>query len=195
MLLLTVRRYDDVKLACSDSSTFISSVCAIIPGDPRGIRRPPLKFDGKEHTPYRTALDRTLKPTRLKRLEPILEAHAERELGKLISRGHGNMCSEFGAQFSALVEKEWLNLNEVDSKRLAENVNPFVQSWRTGDWDAVKKASDGFYEIARGVVAAREEHALDPEEDPASSLLLERDHDGNPLDKYHLMYVKRCIYS
>ncbi|KAF2105622.1 cytochrome P450 [Lophiotrema nucula] len=175
-------KYEDVKNVCSDGQTFVSSVCAIIPGDPRGIRRPPLKFDGKEHTPYRTALDRTLRPAWLKCLEPLLEAHAERELGLLLKRGHGNTCSEFGAKFPALVEKEWLNLDDRDSKLLAESVNPFVQSWRTGDWGAVKRASDSFYKIARRVVAAREVTPMKPEEDLASSLLLECDHDGQPLD-------------
>jgi hypothetical protein len=37
------------------------------------------------------------------------------------------------------------------------------------------------------VVAARKKNPLDPEIDPASSLLLERDKDGNPLDEEHIM--------
>jgi cytochrome P450 len=128
-----------------------------------------------------------LKSSRLKRLESILQKHAERELAVLLERGSGNMSTEFGATFCARVEQEWLNLDEDDSAALAANVNPFVQSWRTGDWDAVKKSSDGFYEIARRVLAARDGHLLDPDEDPASSLLMERDADGNPLDQFNLM--------
>lgn len=182
-----VYRYDDIKHAASDNSTFISFICAVVPNDPRGIRRPPLKFDGKDHTPYRTALDRTLKSSRLKSLEPILEQHAEDELAKLLVRGKGNICTEFGANFCAWVEKEWLHLDEHDSKLLAANVAPFTQSWRGGDWDAVKKASDGFYEIARRVIADRKKCLRDPEEDPATSLLMERDAQGMPLDEEHLM--------
>jgi cytochrome P450 len=159
----------------------------VVPADPRGIRRPPLKFDGKEHTPYRTALDRTLKPARLRRLEPVLAQRVDETLETLISQGHGDIYRDFGAPFCAFVEGRWLNLNETDAQALADNVPPFVQAWRTGNWDAVKKSSDGFYEIAHRVMAAREKELLDPEEDPATSLLMERDHDGNPLDKYHLM--------
>lgn len=99
------------------------------------------------------------------------------------------MSTEFGAKFSGWVETEWLNLDEEDGAALAANVLPFTQSWRTGDWAAVKTASDGFYEIARRVMASRRESPLDPEEDPASSLLLEKDADGNPLDEFNLMLV------
>lgn len=182
-------RYEDVKIAASDSETFISSKCAIVPSDPRGIRRPPLKFDGKEHTPYRTAIDRTVKPSRIKRLELILEQHAETLFNDLLSRGEGDICNDFGAEFSGLIEKEWLNLSEESAKMLTDNVRPFVQSWRTGDWEAVKRASDAFYAIARDVLADRRVNPRDPEEDPASSLLLEKDAEGKPLDEFNLVYV------
>lgn len=180
-------RYDDVKNTASDNSVFISAKCAVVPADPRGIRRPPLKFDGQEHTPYRTAVDRTLKPARLRRLEPILKRHAENELGNLLQKGHGDIYEEFGARFSGWTEKEWLNLDEADSKLLSETITPFVTAWRTQDWKLVKSSSDMFYEIARRVIASRKENLLDPEEDPASSLLMERDCNGNPLDDENLV--------
>ncbi|KAE8327785.1 cytochrome P450 [Aspergillus sergii] len=186
-------KYTDIKATASDNSKFISAKCAVVPADPRGIRRPPLKFDGEQHAPYRTAVDRTLKPARLRRLEPILRSHAERELGRLIQQGHGDIYEEFGAQFSGWVEKEWLNLDEPDSKLLSSAITPFVTAWRTQNWALVKSSSDMFYEIARRVIASRKDQLLDPEEDPASSLLIERDHDGNPLDDHNLVGCIRQI--
>ena len=53
----------------------------------------------------------------------------------------------------------------------------------------MKKWSDAWYSVANRVVAARKEKPLDPEVDPASSLLLERDKDGNPLEEKHIMCV------
>lgn len=182
-----IESYDDIKNAASDSDTFISNLCAVVPADPRGIRRPPLKFDGKDHTPYRTALDRTLKASRIKHMEPVLEAHAQSLLDKCLSRGRADICTDFGAPFCASIEKEWLNLGNSDADALAKNVAPFVQSWRTGDWDAVKKASDGFYVIARNVMADRKANPRDPQEDPASSLLVEEDSEGNALNYDHLV--------
>ncbi|MFD0856164.1 hypothetical protein ACFQ07_28250, partial [Actinomadura adrarensis] len=52
--------YTDVRAAAADAETFISSVKAVVPSDPRGIRRPPLNFDAPRHTPFRRALNRTL---------------------------------------------------------------------------------------------------------------------------------------
>jgi cytochrome P450 len=128
-----------------------------------------------------------VKPSRIKRLEEILGEHAEHLFDGLLAKGEGDICNEFGAEFSGLIEKEWLNLSDEASKMLIDNVRPFVQSWRTGDWDAVKKASDAFYVIARDVMADRRKNPRDPESDPASSLLLEKDADGNLLDEFNLV--------
>lgn len=127
----------------------------------------------------------------MKRLEPLLEQHAERQLQKLLDKGHGDICGDFGGKYCAGIEKEWLNLSDEGAKHLEDNVYPFVQSWRTGDWEAVKKASDGFYVIARDVMADRRQTLRDPEEDPASSLLLEKDSEGNSLDEFHLIGAVR----
>lgn len=80
-----------------------------------------------------------------------------------------------------------MNLDEETGRVLARSVTPFVQSWRGGNWDYVKKASDEFYNIARGVIADRKKKLRDPEDDPASSLLTERDSDGKELDEFHLV--------
>jgi hypothetical protein len=43
------------------------------------------------------------------------------------------------------------------------------------------------YDMAKALLAQRRENPRCPEDDPASSLLLEKDADGNPLDEVHLM--------
>jgi len=180
-------RYSDIKSAALDSSNFISSVCAVIPSDPRGLRRPPLNFDAPRHTPYRTALDRTLKPTRVKRLAEPLEKHAERILCPLLQEGKGNICTEFAAQYAAWVETEWLNLEPDTAPLLAKTASAWVDAWRRMDGEETTRQSGRLYDIAREVLADRRERARDPEEDPASSLLLERGGDGQPLEEVHLV--------
>ncbi|CAI4212790.1 unnamed protein product [Parascedosporium putredinis] len=156
-------RYEDVKRVAMESDTFISSVKAVVPSDPRGIRRPPLNFDAPAHTPFRTALERTVKPTRLRRLAEPLERHAEEELAPLLAAGRGDISTQFGANFVAWVETEWLNLEpEIapgSPKRPPRGSTPGECKTATPD----------------------------PEQDPASSLLLERDSDGNPLLEEHLV--------
>lgn len=180
-------RYKDIKEVASNNEKFISYVCAVVPKDPRGIRRPPLKFDGEQHKPYRLAVDRTLKTSRLQRLEVILRDHCERELQVLIDRGQGDLYEEFAARWTSLIQKEWLNLDAADSDLLLESFASFVYAYRTGDWDTVKKWSDSWYGIAKRVIAARKENPMDPEMDPASSLLLEKDKNGVPLEEEHIM--------
>jgi len=116
-----------------------------------------------------------------------LQRHCDEELQPLLDRGSGDICQEFAANFCGWVEAEWLNLDEETGRVLAQSVTPFVQSWRGGNWDYVKKASDEFYKIARDVVADRRKALRDPEEDPASSLLMERDAYGKELDEFHLV--------
>lgn len=157
-------RYDDVKQAAMDSSTFISSVKAVVPSDPRGIRRPPLNFDAPAHTPFKTALERTLKPARLRRIGPALERHARNELAPLLQRGRGDISAEFGASFVAWIEAEWLNLDPDVAPRLAQTAAKWLNAWRMQDAATVAENSGKMYEIARAVLADRREHPRDPEE-------------------------------
>ncbi|KAL4744700.1 hypothetical protein BDW72DRAFT_212269 [Aspergillus terricola var. indicus] len=174
-------RYEDIKNAASDTETFISSVKAVIPSDPRGIRRPPLNTDPPAHTPYRTALDRTLRPKRLKRLEAVLKDHAEREFAKLVTNGGGDICGDFAAIFAAWVETTWLNLEDETAPMLADTAAAWVNAWRKQDAKETSEQSEKLYLIARKLFADRRAFPRDPEQDPASSLLQERDSNGQPL--------------
>ncbi|KAJ5991683.1 hypothetical protein N7451_007407 [Penicillium sp. IBT 35674x] len=189
-------RYEDVKAAASNTETFISSVKAVIPSDPRGIRRPPLNTDPPAHTPYRTALDRTLKPPRLTRLAPLLEQHAEREFTNLLQSGrinddkheekntvsHIDISAQFGASFAAWVEVSWLNLEDEIAPVLASTAAKWVNAWRLQNASETTTQSARLYELARALFADRRTTPRNPEFDPASSLLLEVGPDGQPLD-------------
>src|SRR5688572_14285785 len=167
-------RYEDVRRAAVDSETYISSVKAVVPSDPRGIRRPPLNFDAPAHTPFRTALERTLKTARLARLAAPLRDHAIAELQPLVEEGGGNICTRFAADFVARVEAEWLNLEEGTAPVLAKAAAAWLNAWRVQDTEKVTANSMKMYEIARSLLADRRENPRNPEEDPASSLLLEK---------------------
>ncbi|WP_214400884.1 cytochrome P450 [Pseudonocardia lacus] len=183
-------RYADVAAAAGDSTTFISSVRAVVPSDPRGLRRPPLNYDAPAHTPYRRALDRTLQRARLTRLEPALRAHAGRELAPLLERGGGDIAQEYGARFPAWVTTEWLNLEPEVAPVLAETAATWVRAWRALDRDVVNETSERMYGIARDLVRDRRRAPRPVEQDPASSLLAERP-GGEPLDEEHIVGALR----
>lgn len=172
-------RFDDVERAAKDSDLFISSVKAVVPSDPRGIRRPPLNFDAPRHTPFRRALDRTLHRARLERLEPRLTEHARREMAEYVAGG-GDICQTFGTVYPAYTAAEWLNLADEQVPQLAEHASEWVDAWRRQDAEAVTARSERLYDIARGLVADRRKRPQDPDADPASSLLSQT-LDGEPL--------------
>lgn len=180
-------RYEDIKCAAMDSQTYISSVKAVVPSDPRGLRRPPLNFDPPAHTPFRTALERTVKPVRLNRLKQPLREHAEAELAPLLSRGFGDISAKFAANFVARMECEWLNLDAATASDLAKTAAGWLNAWRMQQKDVVTFNSQKMYRIAEDLLADRRLNPREPEDDPASSLLLERDMHGKPLRNEDLM--------
>ena len=183
-------KYEDVRAAALDDARYISSVKAVVPSDPRGLRRPPLNYDAPAHTPYRHALDRTLGRARLERLRPKLREHARQELQPLLDAGQGDIAQEFGARFPAWVTTQWLNLEPEVAPVLARTAARWVNAWRTQDRDTVNVTSEAMYGIARELVAARRRHPLPVDEDPASSLLAERV-DGEPLEEEKLVGALR----
>lgn len=173
-------RFEDVEAAAKDSDLFISSVRAVVPSDPRGIRRPPLNFDAPAHSPFRRALDRTLHHSRLERIEAKLREHAAREITPFIEAGTSDICRGFGTVYPAFTAAEWLNLDHDEVYRLADIASEWVDAWRRQDGELVTERSNEMYDIARALVADRRERPRPIDTDPASSLLSER-YEGEPL--------------
>jgi cytochrome P450 len=182
--------HPEVKAAALDDAHFISSVKAVVPSDPRGLRRPPLNFDAPAHTPYRKALDATLSRDRLAAMEPALREHAVQELTVMLQRGSGDIAQEFGAMFPAWVTTEWLNLGPGQASVLAETAARWVRAWRRQDIEVINEASGVMYDMARALVADRKVNPRPAEEDPASSLLAVTFH-GQPLPEEQVVGALR----
>lgn len=182
--------HPEIKAAALDDRTFISSVKAVVPSDPRGLRRPPLNFDAPAHTPFRKALDATLSRSRLGALEERVRAHAVEALEPMLERGEGDIAQEFGALFPAWVTAEWLNLDDGIAPELAETAARWVRAWRLQDADVVNEMSAKLYQMARDLVADRRTNPRPVEQDPASSLLAARS-DGSPLDEEQVVGALR----
>lgn len=186
-------RYEDVKNAASDSKTFISSVRAVVPSDPRGLRRPPLNYDAPAHTPFRRALDKTLQKRRLDRLEPVLREHARECLSPMLDAGGGDIAQDFGVMFPAWLTTEWLNLDPEVAPDLAATSFKWVTAWRERDLATVNETSEHMYALARDLVSRRLADPMDPEVDPASSLLAEI-YEGQHLDQEQIVgALRQCL--
>lgn len=183
-------RHADVRATALDDATFISSVRAVVPSDPRGLRRPPLNYDAPAHTPFRQALERTLTRARLAHLEPRIREHAVAQLAPLLERGEGDIAQEFGARYPAWVTTEWLNLDSTEAPVLAQTAARWVNAWREQDRETVNTSSERMYDMARALVADRRARPRDPAGDPASSLLAERA-EGEPLPEEQIVGALR----
>jgi cytochrome P450 len=171
----TLTKYDDIRTAASDAETFISSVKAVVPSDPRGIRRPPLNFDAPRHTPYRRALSRTLSAGRVAGLLEELRPRARALFEEFVAGGGGDISKGFGTLLPAYAACLWLNLEEERSEWLAATATLWVDAWRRQDGEEVTRRSEEMYEVARWLVQDRQANPRDPRTDPASSLLAEVD--------------------
>lgn len=185
--------YQEVRAAASDAETFISSVKAVVPSDPRGIRRPPLNFDAPRHTPFRRALNRTLAPKRVAALSEGLGERAKGLFAEFVAGDDDDITRTFGTLLPAYAEATWLNLDPDRVTWLARTATAWVEAWRRQDAGAVTIHSERMYEVARWLVADRREHPRDPREDPASSLLSERV-GGRELDTEHIVgALRQCL--
>lgn len=186
----TLSRYQDVRDAACDVDRFITSKINVIPNMSLGERRPPLGKDPPEHTPYRRALDRTLRLDRLRKMEPVLRAHATREMARMVAGGEGDISADFATIFPAWVAVEWLNLAPETAGMLAGVARLYNVAWRTSDTAAVGRTSRELYDVAEAVVADRKLHPREPRTDPASALLAERV-DGEPIPENYVVSTIR----
>lgn len=183
-------RYKDVVDAVTDTETFITSKINVIPNMSLGERRPPLGKDPPEHTPYRRALDRTLRAGRVKQLEVPLRAHAIREIDRMIDAGEADISSDLGTILPAWVAVEWLNLDPEKAQFLAKVARLYNIAWRASDKDAVKNTSLQLYAIAENLVDDRIRNPREVSTDPASALLKEETPDG-PIPRDYVVATLR----
>lgn len=171
-------RHSGIVAAVTDPQTFITSKINVIPNMSLGERRPPLGKDPPEHTPYRKALDRTLRAGRVAGMEPKLREHAARELERMISAGGGNMSTDFATIFPAWAAVEWLNLPVEHARTLADVARLYNFAWRNEDTDAVAQTSSELYDVAEALVEDRCSNPREPATDTASALLAEQTPEG-----------------
>ena len=186
-------RYDDIVAAVTDNDRFITSKINVIPNMSLGKRRPPLGKDPPEHTPFRRALDRTLRGARIAALEPVLRAHAARELQRMIDAGRGDISSDFATIYPAWIEVEWLNLTPDHAPLLAEVARLYNIAWRNESMEDVARTSGQLYDVAAAVVEDRKHNPRPIETDPASALLAEETEDGPIPDEYVVATIRQVL--
>jgi cytochrome P450 len=186
-------RHADIVAAVTDNERFITSKINVIPNMSLGKRRPPLGKDPPEHTPFRRALDKTLRGSRIVALEPALRRHASRELDRIVTAGSGDISSDFATIYPAWTQVEWLNLDPEHAPLLAEVARLYNIAWRSEDMAAVAQTSGRLYDVATAVVRDRQCNPRPPETDPASALLAEETPDGPIPVEYVIETIRQVL--
>ena len=186
-------RHADIVAAVTDDERFITSKINVIPNMSLGKRRPPLGKDPPEHTPFRRALDRTLRGSRIVALEPALRGHAARELDRMIAAGGGDISSDFATIYPAWIQVEWLNLDPDHAPLLANVARLYNIAWRSEDLAAVAATSGQLYEVATAVVTDRQRNPRPVETDPASALLAEQTPNGPMPVEYVIETIRQVL--
>ena len=186
-------RHQDIVDAVTDDELFITSKINVIPNMSMGKRRPPLGKDPPEHTPFRRALDRTLRHSRIVSLEPVLRDHARRELNRAMAARRTDISLDFATIFPAWVAVEWLNLDPKYAALLADVARLYNLAWRAKDESAVAETSGKLYDIATELVEDRESNPRAPETDPASALLSEDTGSGSIPRDYVIATIRQVL--
>ena len=175
-----ITRYDDIQRILQDPDTFITSVRNVVPGSSTTGRRPPLHLNPPDHTPYRRAIDRALSAKRVAAIEPATRRIARRLMNDLVSRGEADFVEHFASPLPAYVFGEWMGLSDAQVDVLWDTSKAYVKAWEAFDKSSVAVAAERLAQMAAEVIAERRQQPRDPLVDPTSSLLAERDNNGEP---------------
>jgi cytochrome P450 len=173
-------RYDDIVNVLRDSDMYITSVRNVVPGSSTSGRRPPLHLNPPEHTPYRRAIDRALSSTRVASLLPATQRIANELATSLVALGDADLVEHFSSILPVRLFGEWLGLSAQQTEFLAQTSRAYIKAWEAFDKPGVIVAGEGLATLARDLIEQRRLQPLDPNVDPTSSLLAERDTDGQP---------------
>ncbi len=176
-----VTRYQDVLGILMDPQMYITSVRNVVPGSSTTGRRPPLHLNPPDHTPYRRAIDRALGTSRVASIEPATRRIAHDLMSKFVALGEADFVDEFASPLPAHVFAQWMGLTPTQTQVLWRTAKAYVKAWEAFDRASVAVAGEQLAQLARELIEERSREPRDPLLDPTSSLLQERDSNGDPL--------------
>ncbi len=182
--------YDDIATVAHDTGNFSSRRIGVIdmPGkeDRPLLEAPPITSDPPDHTWARRILLPAFSPKRIDDMTPITRAIARELADTILDQGHGDAASDYARHVPVRVIAHMLGIPASDEdlftgwavRILQEGFNDLE-----GSLDAILEILDYFGKR----VAERREAKEGERPDDLLTLLIESEHDGEPLDKRHLL--------
>lgn len=171
----SVVRHADVAEVASCPHLFTSTQQNAVPRlSPTG-RKAPLALDPPEHTPYRRAIVQALSARRVAQLEVGARAHSRRLLEALVDRGEGDIVAEFASLLPVIVFSDWMGLDADQTEILWTVGKDYVRARQRSDLSLNDDTMRRMVAMAQDLIADRRANPRDPQQDPTSSLLAERE--------------------
>jgi cytochrome P450 len=174
-------RYADVKAVGRDSDTFSSvPTIAIEDGEAFDIggHQMMLMMDPPRHTRYRRLLNHRFTPRAAGRLEDRIEQMARDIVDAVIERGECDLVADVAGELPSLVVADLLGLPLDDGRRLYELTEIIHTSASVQPEGAQIAAISEMFSYAADVAKAKRARPGDD----VSSVLLQSEVDGSPLD-------------
>jgi cytochrome P450 len=185
-------KYDDLVAVASDHRTFSNAVQNVVPHVVRpGPRLAPLNVDPPEHTRRRRAINPTLKPRRVARLEPAIRRSVVELLVPLVERGEADLVRELAFPLPAYALADYLGVPGAEGLRMRVATERYTRALEEGSLEEVRRTTLEMTEFVRRLVAERRARPADPERDLTTSLL--RAHAGDRDDLVTVESIRQVI--
>jgi cytochrome P450 len=177
----TLANWADIEVAVTTPEVYSSQFGIIVPRNPASGRRPPMHYDPPEHTAYRKAINPSFRKDRLTRMEPALWESARELVDAAVDARELDGFVDLTSPFCARSVMALLNVPDHLAADMSAHGSAFEHAQFRFDKERVEEENVVLYGLARDLVAHRQEHPLDPDEDIVSGLLAGAV-DGQPLD-------------
>jgi cytochrome P450 len=187
----TVSRYKDLVAVASDPATFSNGKA------PRfGRRLPPLEVDPPEHSIFRRALQSFWLPSRMRKLEPSIQAATDSLLHPLLERGEGDLARglAYPLPVMALCAQLDISFEHWEQVKTWAEESLGAESPDAEERALAKVAHDHLMSLASRIVSERRLNPRDPEDDITSAMLA-LEIDGEPIDDDLVAGVLRLLIS
>jgi cytochrome P450 len=150
-------RYDDVRAALLDHATYCSGQGFTLEDIGDFALPMLLGMDPPDHTRLRATINRALTPRRVAALEPPVAELARELLGRMTSRGRGDIIADFAAILPMAVISRMLGVPAADQGRLRSLSDAMLHRDDSvrGVPEAGKEAAAKIYAYFESLLAAR----------------------------------------
>ncbi len=182
--------YDDISAIAHDTEHFSSRRVGVIDLPDRGagplLEAPPITSDPPDHTWARRLLLPAFSPSRIEALTPITQSFAKELVDAVAHKSQADAATDYAQHIPVRVIAHMLGVPATDEQMFTDWAVRILQEGfqdLENSLDAILEVLDYFGER----VEERRRIPVESRPDDLITMLMEAEHDGDPLGKRHLL--------